>query len=76
MGSICNGYMCILLYVRLMGVMVYHGSMVNWQGVSICHGYMCILLYVRLIGCNSVAWIYGHLVGGEGQSAMGICAFH
>ena len=34
---------------------------------------MCILQYVKLIGCNSFAWIYGHLIGGP--SAMGICAF-
>ena len=102
-GSICHGYMCMLLYMKcvgcsscawiygqlvggpsamgicafcymwhLWGVMVQHGSLVNWQG-SICHGYMCILLYVRLVRCNSVAWIYGKLAGGP--SAMGICAF-
>ena len=36
-------------------------------------GILCILLHVRLMGCNSVAWICGHLAGG--QSVMGICAF-
>ena len=42
---------------------------------SVCHGYMCILLYVKLIWCGGVAYIYGQLEGGWGQSAMGICAF-
>ena len=31
MGSICHGYMCILLYVKL-SVVVFHRSMVNWRG--------------------------------------------
>ena len=30
-GSICHGYMCILLYMKLFGVMVFHGSMVDWR---------------------------------------------
>ena len=42
-------------------------------GVWVCHGYMCIVQYVRLMGCNSVAWIYGQLAGG--QSVMHICAY-
>ena len=48
----CNG-MCIQLYVKLLGVMVFLGSMLNWG--AIYHGYMCILLYVKLIGCNNFA---------------------
>ena len=47
---------------NLFGVVVLHGSMVNW-GRSICLGYMCIVLYMKLIWCNGVAWIYGQLRG-------------
>ena len=28
------------------GVVVLHGSMINWRG-AICHAYMCIILYVK-----------------------------
>ena len=41
-GSICHGYMCIVLYMKLIwinvrmtqrfGVVVFHGCMVNWWG--------------------------------------------
>ena len=69
--SVCHGYMCILLYVKLIWC---NGA--AWifchLGWSICHGDMWILLYVKLIGCKSVAWIYAWL---EGLSAIGICAF-
>ena len=64
-GTLCHGYMCILLYVRLMGC-----NGVAWisgqlaEG-SICHGYMCIMLYMKLTGCNGFAWIYGQLPGGS-----------
>ena len=74
LGAICHGYICILLYVKLIGcngVAWIYGQL---QGEGyICHGYMCILLYVKLLGCNGVAWIYGQLE--VGPSAMGICAF-
>ena len=37
MGSICHGYMCILLYKKLIGAVVLHRSMANWRrgGVSL-----------------------------------------
>ena len=57
MGSICHGYMCILLYMKLIwssGVMVLHRSILIWRGIHL-QGYMCILLYVKLIWCNGVA---------------------
>ena len=65
-GSICQGYMCILLYVTCIGC---HGFayIYAWleEGVgSVCHGYMCILLYVKLIGCNGVAETYAWLEEG------------
>ena len=31
MGSVCHGYMCILLYMNLFGAVVLHRSMVNWR---------------------------------------------
>ena len=53
-GSICHGYMCIVLYIcrsamrhAKFGVAVLQACMLNW-GVSICHGYMCIVLYMKL----------------------------
>ena len=57
MGPVCHGYMCILLYVKLIecsGVAEIYAQLE--EGVrTICHGYMCILLYMKLIGCSGVA---------------------
>ena len=54
---------CAFFYMsNLLGVVVFHRSMLNWRG-SICHGYMCILLYVKLIGCSGVSQIYAQLEG-------------
>ena len=69
MGSICHGYMCILLYIYIYiyiyrstmrsakcGVAVLQASLLN--GGSVCHGYLCIVLYMKLIWCNGFAEIY------------------
>ena len=64
-GSICHGYMCILLYVRLMGCNGFAWIYGQLAEESICHGYMCILLYMKLIGCNGFACIYGPLAEGS-----------
>ena len=44
MRSVCHGYMCILLYVKLFGVVVLHRSMVD-EGVHLplvnVHSSMC-----------------------------------
>ena len=53
-GSVCHGYMCILLYVKL-DVVVLHRSMVNWSRGYLGLRYMCILLYMKLIQCSGVA---------------------
>ena len=57
MGPVCHGYMCVLLYVKLIecsGVAEIYAQLE--EGVrTICHGYMCILLYMKLIGCSGVA---------------------
>ena len=57
LGGICQGYMCIFLYVKLIGC---NGVAEMYscleEGVElVCHRYMCILLYLKLIRCNSVA---------------------
>ena len=51
MGSVCHGYMCMLLYMKLIwcsGVPEIYGQLEEGVG-SVCNGYMCILLYVKLI---------------------------
>ena len=53
MESVCHGYMCILLYVKLIwcsGVAYIYGQLEERMVGSVCHGYMCILLYMKLIG--------------------------
>ena len=57
MGSVCHGYMCFLLYVKLIwcsGFPEIYGGLEEGVG-SVCHGYMCILLYMKLICCSCVA---------------------
>ena len=57
MGSVCHGYMCILLHVKLIwcsGVAYIYGQLKEGVG-SVCHGYMFILLYMKLIWCSGVA---------------------
>ena len=77
MGSVCNGYMCILLYVKLIWCSAFPEIYAQLEeGVeSVYHGYMCILLYVKLIWCSAFPEIYAQLEEGWGQSTMGICAF-
>ena len=78
-GSVCHGYMCILLYVRLIwcsGFPEIYAWLEEGGMGSVCHGYMCILLYVKLNWCSSFPEIYGWLEEEAwSQSAMGICAF-
>ena len=111
-GSICHGYMCILLYMKLIwcngfpeiygqleeggmgsvctgicaffymwnivGVVVFHRSLVNWRRGwgSICHGYMWILLYMKLIWCNCFPQIWSIGGGGMGSVCTGVVVFH
>ena len=64
MGSICHGYMCIVLYIYIY-IYIYIYMKLMWcngfpeiyaqleEGVgSIFHGYICIVLYMKLIWCN------------------------
>ena len=61
MGSICHGYMCIVLYIYMKHIWCNGFPKIYAQleeGVeSICHGYMYIVLYMKLIQCSGVAWI-------------------
>ena len=53
-----HGYMCILLYVKLMqcsGFPEIYAQLEEGAVGSVYHGYMCILLYVKLIWCSGVA---------------------
>ena len=47
-GSFCHGYMCIVLYMKLIwcnGFPEIYAQLEDGVG-SICHGYMCIVLYI------------------------------
>ena len=58
MGSVCHGYMCILLDMKLIqcsAVAEIYGQLEEVGVGSVCHGYMCILLYMKLIWCRGVA---------------------
>ena len=60
MELVCHGYMCILLYVKLMqcsGVAQIYGRLEEGVG-SVCHGYMCILLYLKLMQCSGFPEIH------------------
>ena len=50
MGSICHGYVCIVLYIYMKLIWYNHFSEIYAQleeGVgSIFHGYICIVLYI------------------------------
>ena len=64
-GSICHGYMCIVLYIYIyrsakFGVVVLKAFMLDWLG-DICQ-----------VWCNNIQGNHAQVMGG--QSAMGICA--
>ena len=57
MGSVCHGYICILLYVKLIwcsGFSEIYAQLEEWVG-SVCHGYICILQYMKLFQCSGVS---------------------
>ena len=65
MGSICLGYMCILLYMKLIWCNGFPKTYAQLEeGVrSICHDYMCIVLYIyvthmKIQGFHVVLGIY------------------
>ena len=80
MESFCHGYMCMLLYMKLIWCSGFP-QIYAWleEGVSVSLPwwlrYMYILLDMKLLCCSGVTYIYCQLEEGWGQSAMGICAF-
>ena len=46
-------FKCILLYVNLCSVVVFHRSIVNWRGYN-CPKYVCILIYVQCMWCSGI----------------------
>ena len=55
MGSVCHGYMCILLYVEVIGCSGFPEIYPQLEEGYVSLRYMCILLYVKLIQCSGVA---------------------
>ena len=66
MGSVCYGYMCILLYGKLIWCSGFPEIYAQLEEgvVSAYHWYMCILLYVKLIWCSGFPKIYAPLEEG------------
>ena len=65
-GSICHGYMCIVLYMKLIwcnGFPEIYVQLEEGLG-SICHGCMSIVLSMKLFWCNGFAYIYAQLEEG------------
>ena len=48
MGSVCHGYICILLYMKLIGCSGFSEIYAQLEeGVgSVCHGYICVFCYI------------------------------
>ena len=77
MGSICHGYMCILLYMKLIwcsGFPEICAQLEEGEG-SVCHGYMYILLYMKLIWCSGFPEICAQLEEWVGSVCIAICAY-
>ena len=76
MGSVCHGYMCILLYVKPFQCSVLHRSMVKWRnGRGQSAMGKCSFCYM---GNLRDIVLFRHLcsIGGGGTSGpSGICAF-
>ena len=78
MGSICNGYMCIVLYIYGTYVVYWFSrDLFSIGGVgSICNGYMCIVLYIY--GTYVVYWFSRDLCligGGDGVSLQWVYVY-
>ena len=69
MGSVCHGYMCIVLYMKLLwcnGFPEIYAQLEEGGVGSICHGYTCIVVYMKCIWCNGFPEIYAQLQEGWG----------
>ena len=67
MGSVCYGYMCILLYVKLIWCSGFPEIYAQLGG-SVCLLYVCIFLYVQFMQCTGFAEIYIQFKEGSGVS--------
>ena len=72
---ICPGYMCILLYVKLIWCSGFPQIYGLLEEGYICPGYMCILLHVKLIWCSGIPQIQGQLEQGV-HSYICILLYH
>ena len=72
-GSICLGYMCILLYLLDLPSLCsgMQGIYAQLTEESICHRYICIVLYMKCIWCNGLPEIYAWLEEGVGSICHG-----
>ena len=72
MESVCHGYICILLYVKLIWCSAFPEiyAQLEEQVESVYHGYMCILLCVKLIWCSAFPEIYAQLEEGVGGVSL------
>ena len=80
--SIFHGYMCIVLYMKLIWCNGFAEIYAQLEG-AICHRYMCIVLYMYIyiwichemcqVWCSGIAGIYAQL---GGQFNMDICALY
>ena len=47
-GLVCHGYLCIVLYMKLIWCHGFAEIYALLEGGSICHRYMCIVLYIYI----------------------------
>ena len=81
LGLICHGYMCIVLYMKLIWCNGFPETCAHLEeGVgSICHGYMCIVLYMKPFWCDGFPEICAHLEEGVGVDLLQVyvhCAIY
>ena len=65
-GLICHGYMCIVLYRNVFGVLVFQTSMLDWRrGWGQSATGICALhyIYMKVMWCNGFPDIYAGLEG-------------
>ena len=78
MGSICHGYMCILLYMKLMWCSGFPEIYACLEGVeSVCHDDLGICAFYYICNCFGVVVLHTSIVNwrrGMGSVCTGICA--
>ena len=79
MGSICHGYMCILLYMKLIwcsGFPEIYAHLEEGVG-SVCHDDLGICAFYYICNCFGVVVLHRSIVNWRGKVSVctGICAF-